>query len=49
VAVLGHRTIAGHTSLKTTQLYVHSDWSHIVAAGDSLTAYLGQWSPAGSA
>ncbi|OZM75373.1 site-specific integrase [Pseudonocardia sp. MH-G8] len=41
------RVIAGHSSVKTTQLYVHSDWSHIVAAGDSLTAYLGQWSPTG--
>jgi site-specific recombinase XerD len=41
------RVIAGHSSVKTTQLYVHSGWSHIVAAGDSLTAYLEQWSPTG--
>ena len=32
--------IAGHASLKTTQLYLHPDSSHIAAAGDSLTAYL---------
>jgi integrase len=34
------RRIAGHSSLKTTQRYLHSDSSKVTAAGESLTAYL---------
>jgi integrase len=32
--------IAGHASLRTTQLYLHPDTSHITAAGVSLAGYL---------
>jgi integrase len=34
------RKIAGHRSLTTTQRYLHPDSRAIVAAGDSLSAYL---------
>jgi hypothetical protein len=46
------RKIAGHSSISTTQRYLHPDLASITAAGDSLTAFLSaprspecEWSP----